>query len=293
MGEQALTRWLPVNVPYHAAVQRSRLARYLYSRRLDRVVGRPVEPPRTLEFDVFSFSGEGELPEQVASLRSFLSYAGIPRRFVVVSDGSHTAASLRLLSRVHPCVVTVPLEELAPGPHPSSVEAYAARHPLGQKLSMLISLRVERPTIYVDSDVLFFTGAADLADPRYQESESLFYLADCRESLDDRLLDSREPMSPPVNSGFLVLNRQPDWSPGLELLDVLDSEPNFFTEQTVVHVVMHGDRAVPLDESKFVVGISDQFQFRDQYTRTGPALRHYVRPVRYRLWSNLGPAGSW
>jgi hypothetical protein len=282
---------LPINVPYHAAVQRSRLARRRYSSEIERIAARPITPPRVLDFDVYSFSGEGELPEQVASIRSFLRYAGAPTRFMVVSDGSHRPRSLELLEQLHPCVTPVPLEEMASGSLPDGVRAYAKQHPLGQKLSLLISLRITRPTIYVDSDVLFFDGAMKIAEPRLRARGSLFFLVDCRPSLDDRLLDVDGSLGRSVNSGFLILNRQPDWAPGLERLATLEGDPNFFTEQTVVHLVMHANGALPLDQSKFVVGIADQFQFRDAYTRTAPALRHYVRPVRYRLWTNLRSAG--
>lgn len=283
---------LPVNIPYHVAVRRSRLARLRYGRRLERLASRPVVAPRRLDFDVYSFSGHGELPEQVASIRSFIRSAGAPHRFVVVSDGSHRREDIELLGRLHPSVETIPLREVACPPFAPGVEAYAARHPLGKKLSLLVSLQPERPTLYVDSDVLFFAAADQLAHDRYRAPGSLFYLVDCRASLDGRLLDPPEQARRPVNSGFLVLGRQLDWSQALARLDALGGQASFFTEQTVVHLAMHDNGAAPLDSSTFVVGLADQFRFRDAYTRTGPALRHYVRPVRYRLWTNLRKAGS-
>ena len=282
---------LPVNVPYHVAVRRSRLVRNVYYRCLSRVVGRPIRSPRMLDFEVYSFSGELDLPEQVASIRSFLQRAGEPTSFTVVSDGSHTAKHSDLLQRVHPSIRVRPVSRVARADLPPEVTAYAAKHPLGKKLSMLLSLDITRPTIYVDSDILFFEAAADLADARYRASGSLYYLPDCRPSLDDTLVEGTDGTTP-VNSGFLILNRTPDWTNALNSLTRSGSEGGFFTEQTVVHLAVHENGGVELDSAKYVVGVRDQFRFRDDYTWTSPALRHYTRPVRYRFWSNLRAAGA-
>lgn len=277
-----------MNVPYHAAVARSKVTRSVYAALLEPITAREVSPPCSLPFRVYSFSGEADLPEQVASIRSFLRHAGAPERFTVVSDGSHATDSAALLHRLHPCVQVQPLEELTERPLPQVLRRYAALHPLGKKLSLLVSLVAKGPTIYVDSDVLFFPRAAVLAEPAYTARGAAFYLPDCKASLDEHVLVEAGP-SEPVNSGFLVWHRQLDWGPGLAALDALRGDPGFFTEQSVVHVTMHSNSARPLDPTRFVVGLADQFRFRDAYHRATLALRHYVRPVRYRFWTQLLP----
>jgi hypothetical protein len=268
------------------------LLRLAYRARLPRIVARSISCPRTLGFQVYSFSGESELPEQVASIRSFLRHAGAPARFTVVSDGTHTSEAIELLERLHRVVEVRPLGGIVRTDLPPEVMSYATDHPLGKKLSMLLSLEVSAPTIYVDSDILFFEGASDLADGRYLSGEN-YYLPDCRPSLDEALIDDVRTLETPVNSGFLILNRALDWTDALARLRHAPSPAGFFTEQTVVHLALHADGGLPLDPNSYVVGVQDQFRFRDGYTRTRPALRHYTRPVRYRLWSNLRPAGAW
>src|SRR6185312_504279 len=63
-----------------------------------------IDPPRSFPFEVFSYSGETALPKQVASIRSFVRHVGRPEMFNVVSDGSHSESSKRLLQSVDPCV---------------------------------------------------------------------------------------------------------------------------------------------------------------------------------------------
>src|SRR5207237_3890143 len=78
------------NYGYHLARAKGAWFRRLYKARLGAIVHRSIPVPATLPFDVFSYSGESMLPEQVASIRSLLQFAGRPRQFTVVSDGTHS-----------------------------------------------------------------------------------------------------------------------------------------------------------------------------------------------------------
>src|SRR3954451_22441853 len=85
------------NYGYHFARAEGQAIRRLYAAALPLLVRHQINPPRELGFDVFSYSSQANLPEQVASIRSFLKYAGRPRSFTVMSDGSHSERSLALL----------------------------------------------------------------------------------------------------------------------------------------------------------------------------------------------------
>src|SRR5205823_11153119 len=93
-----------MNVPYHSARLEGKIARSLYRAALPMIVRRTIRVPRELPFDVFAYSGENTLSEQVASIRSFLTNAGRPRQFTVVSDGSYTSTSIELLNKIDNCV---------------------------------------------------------------------------------------------------------------------------------------------------------------------------------------------
>src|SRR4051812_46689019 len=90
------------NYGYHLSRAKGRAVRALYRAFLR---GLPrIEPARSFPLEVFSYSGEAAVPEQIASIRSFLRHVGRPAMFHVVSDGSYSEASKRLLREVDPCV---------------------------------------------------------------------------------------------------------------------------------------------------------------------------------------------
>ena len=274
-----------MNAPYHSARLEGTIARSLYRAALPVIVRQTIRIARELSFNVFAYSGENTLPEQVASIRSFLTHAGRPKQFVVVSDGSYTSASIELLEKIDNAVrVQTTPPPLPPG-LPNTIQSYLTNHPTGKQLALLMSLPANGPTLYTDSDVLFFPRACELADLSNTKSISALYLADYQFSGDERLI--RDPLEKrnPANTGFVFLFQKLDWSRGLERLQMLSGEPNFFTNQTVMHYCMHANGAAALDPAKFVLQVDDQFIYRDRYAGSSLAIRHYVNPVRHKFWT--------
>jgi len=275
------------NVPYHSARLQGKIARDLYRAALPMIVRRPVRPPRELALNVFAYSGENTLPEQAASIRSFLTYAGRPKQFTVVSDGSYTARNVAIMEKIDRCVhVQTTAPPLPPGLAPD-VRAFLASHFTGKQLTLIMSLPTNRPTLYTDSDVLFSPNARQLADLTGIRSVPAFYLPDYQFSADERLIRDASEKEKPVNMGFLLLFQKLDWSIGLRRLQALNGTPNFFTTQAVVHLCMHANGARPLDANKFVLQADDQTIYRDLYASPSIAMRHYVNPVRHKFWTTL------
>jgi hypothetical protein len=276
-----------MNVPYHSARLEGTIARSLYRAALPMIVRQTIHVARELPFDVLAYSGETTLPEQVASIRSFLTHAGRPRQFTVVSDGSYTSASIQLLERIDRCVRVQRIAPSLPPRLPEKVRSYLTSHFTGRQLASIMSLSGNGPTLYTDSDVLFFPEAVQLADLARTRSVSAFYLLDYQFSADERLIRGPAEKESPVNMGFLLLFQKLDWSLGLERLQMLNDAPNFFTTQTVVHLCLHAHGAVPFDSSKFVLQVDDQFIYRDRYAGPSLAIRHYVNPIRHKFWTVL------
>ena len=135
-------------MPYHSARLEGKMARSLYRAALPMIVRRRVRVPRELSLDVFAYSGENTLPEQVASIRSFLAYAGRPKQFTVVSDGSYTNASIELLEKIDNCVrVQRSAPPLPPG-LPEKVRSYLTNHFTGKQLALIMSLPASGPTLF-------------------------------------------------------------------------------------------------------------------------------------------------
>jgi hypothetical protein len=272
---------------YHLARAKGSWFRRLYRARLGSIVRRPIQAAATLPLEVFSYSGESMLPEQVASIRSLLRFAGRPSQFTVVSDGTHSEHSLEWLQRLDPCVRVSTSSEWQPPGIPPAAASYLATHPTGKQLALIMSLPQNGPALYLDSDVLFFPGARMLPSFPGQREAPALYLADCRLSADERLYRSEEEKKNPVNTGVLFLIRKIDWSTSIGRFLELEGPPNFFTNQTMTHLAMTVAGAVALDPAKFVLQLDDQFQFADRYAGPDLVLRHYVNPVRHKFWSTL------
>lgn len=278
-----------MNIPnfgYHFARWQGGLRRRIYRALLPAIVRRAVSTARDIPLDVYSYSDQAMLPEQVRSIRSFLRHAGRPKSFTVISDGTHTARSIALLKKIDPVVSVRPTGEHLPPGLPEKFCHYVTTYRMGKQLGLIMSLPRHGPAFYVDSDVLFFPGAARLAEDAQAGDAPAFYLPDCQDcSADPRILRQPNEALEPVNSGLLMLFRPLDWSLGIERFLELDGEPNFFTNQTIVHLVMHANGARPLDPKRYVLQLDDQFIFPDRHADPRLVLRHYVNPVRHKFWN--------
>lgn len=274
------------NIGYHLARSHGAFSRRIYRFLLPLIVRLPIRPARMLDLDVFAYSNEENLPEQVASIRSFLKHAGKPVRFIVFSDGSHTDRSIRLLEKID-AIVSVRKKIPAPPISSDKLSRYLLEHPTGKQLNLIMSLPETRPALYLDSDVLFFPSASALAEDLANRAFPARYLADCRFSGDERLLRSQEEGAQPVNTGVLLLFQKLDWSLGLARFGELAGDPMFFTNQTITHLVMHRNKAEPFDPARYVLQLDDQFIYSDRYAGPSLALRHYVNPVRHKFWTSL------
>jgi hypothetical protein len=274
------------NFGYHFARWEGDLRRKSYRARLPKIVRRTIEPARDIPLDVYSYSGEAMLPEQVRSIRSFLYHAGRPKSFTVISDGSHSPGSIELLKEIDPVVSIQPTGENLPPDLPAKFRHYVTTYPMGKQLGLIMSLPRNAPAFYVDSDILFFQGAEDLMQDVGHTAAPALYLPDCQDcSADPRVLREPNEAREPVNSGLVLLLRPLDWSLGIRRFLELEGEPNFFTNQTLVHLVMHANGAQPLDPKRYVLQLDDQFIYSDQYAGPQLVLRHYVNPVRHKFWT--------
>src|SRR5213075_2314526 len=142
------------NYGYHLARAKGRAVRGIYRASMRMLPA--IEPSRSFPLEVFSYSGESALPEQVASIRSFLRHVGRPTLFNVVSDGTYSSSSKRLLQEIDPCVSVREAADWVPKGLPDKIYPYLKNHPTGRQLALIMSLPDKAPVLYLDSDILFF-----------------------------------------------------------------------------------------------------------------------------------------
>lgn len=273
------------NYGYHLARAKGAAVRAAYGALLSTFPS--IKPTCDFPLEVFSYSGESALPEQVASIRSFLRNVGRPARFNVVSDGSYSPSSKGLLQDLDPSVSIREIAEWVPKDLPEDIYPYLKNHPTGRQLGLIMSLPLTAPVLYLDSDILFFAGANDLHAKVQKRDVPALYLADCRFSGDERLLRDPKETNNPVNTGFLLLFQKLDWSLGVKRFLEMQGPPIFFTNQTITHLAMHANGAASFDPRKYVLQLDDQFVYPDRYANSRIALRHYVNPVRHKFWASL------
>jgi hypothetical protein len=277
-----------VNIPYHAARVRGRLTRSIYKASLSKVVKIPIPKTQEISANVFALSCERDLPEQIASIRSLIRHVGIPDRFTVISDGSYTEESCELLCQIHQCVEVLKIEKLVGNSLPKCVYDYAAQQTMGKKLAVLLSLPIQKTTVYTDSDILFFPGAVDLANIITSSDHSSRYLPDCATKMDERVIYNENEKINPVNGGFIIFKKQLNWDFALERLSRVQELNHYFTEQTLVHLTMHYNHALPLSSKQYVLSVDDQFIYSDKFATKEIALRHYVSDIRHKFWFHAG-----
>src|SRR5205085_2234539 len=123
------------NYGYHFARAKARAIRALYRASLGRFA--PIESPRSFPLEVFSYSGEAALPEQIASIRSFLRYVGQPPHFTVVSDGTYSDESRRVLKAIDPSISVSDASNWVPANLPEAIYPYLKDHPTGRQLALI------------------------------------------------------------------------------------------------------------------------------------------------------------
>jgi hypothetical protein len=264
---------------YHLARYQAAITRRLYGRLIPSMGSAPVAD-LSLTREVVTFSSARDLPEQVASLRSLLRHAGTPRRITVVSDGSHSPAERAVLEHIHPQLSVVQWDDYAIAGLPDRAWKYSRAHPMGKKLIALMSMP-DVPTLYADSDVLFFPAAAascELYDGRSH------YLADLPCGLDPRIAAQGNSAMPPANAGmFLASGRLPLSEFAGRLLPARFSPTDTFLEQTLIHLCLHDVAASPLPSS-FALHVHDRFEYRDWSAPSRSVLRHYIGTIRHKFW---------
>jgi len=234
---------------------------------------------------VVAFSSAYDLPEQVASIRSFLRHVGTPLTITVVSDGSHDTRQRSLLERLHTKVTVTRYDDFARSDLPDAVLSYADVHPMGKKLMVLASLP-SLPALYVDSDVLFFSpsGGQDMRQILI-DTQTRYLTQGWSVGYDMNVLPEQEGAA--VNAGFLLVAEQLDWAAAFAYMPDRVSSADIYLEQTLVHIAIRAIGGQPLPSDRFAIHRVDQFEYRDLSGVDGSVLRHYVSITRHKFWLAL------
>lgn len=241
-----------------------------------------IKPSETVPLNVVSFSGTRDLPEQILSILSFLNSVGQPIRWTLYSDGTIEPDTRRQIENINSALEVrdwnqdTLLDPLLIG--------YSQKHAMGKRMAAYSQHPMDGPTLFVDSDVIFYARAKHLMDTALKSARSWFLPDIPPGAFDTRYVESAQMCMYHVNGGFLLLQPAFCWTAVLDYLRSLNGHYEYFSDQTALHVALLQQSALPLDPRRFVLSANDQFALRSSFDPHEMAARHYVAIVRHKLW---------
>ncbi len=222
---------------------------------------------------------------------SWLRYLGDLVALKIVVDGQAANEQRELVSRLFPNGILITAEDqLKQSPvEGKNLEVFSQKYRLGRKVSLIISLQNEGPLLYSDYDVLVFGEPAEIRQAIVCASaEGLFNQQPLSGAFDPLMTATGRALGlhcpEGFNSGLLWIPRQ---HLSMELADHLlrdwhpDSSHAWFTEQTVLGLLMSEKGAAALPPDRYVVTMQRQFYWEPDVDYDAIAVRHFIYPVRH------------
>ena len=164
--------------------------------------------------------------------------------------------------------------------------------PLGGKAALVAALSQDGPSIYSDSDILAFNRPAQLIDG-LSSNKPLYMLDRYGSNYGPAVVAAvnEQHLSLPdqVNSGLIVL---PKNCLSLAALETFLERftgweqlgQSWFSEQTLVALMMSVAKGEPLKHDDYVVSLDRQFVFERDVDYRHIAVRHFTGPVRHVMY---------
>lgn len=228
---------------------------------------------------------------------SWARYTGQQLGVRIVVDGAWDEGFCAALRRVLPKAEVVGIDDLLDRDLAAdkTLSAFAAQHPLGRKLLLLLSLQQSEAFVYADNDVLLFSRpdellqAASFPQPVYNEEAAVpCYSADVVEAAAKRGLLPCDRL----NAGLIYCNKGAlDTMLAVELLQAKGTGAfSWFDEQTVMAILMRNAGASPLPSDLYVVSSDRQFWWETDVDYSSIRARHFTGTVRHLMYSKGYPA---
>jgi hypothetical protein len=250
---------------------------------LSRLIEKAAIATPTQGLNIVSFSGHKTLVEQLYSMLSFYYNVGLPHSWIVYSDKTHTAKEIELLQRL-PHVKVLPWDAQLNIKYDQLLQ-FGKFNVWGNRLHAYLNHPIAETTIFTDSDILFYKGFKDFI-PLINKNN--WFIRDTSPHFDQYFFEQvGNPAGPFVNAGFLIFNKLPCWQRAIDFILDRPNEESWehFTEQAAIHHMMITDTNTKmLDANYFILSASDSFKFSVDYDINTIALRHFVSPVRHKMW---------
>jgi hypothetical protein len=168
-------------------------------------------------------------------------------------------------------------------------------HPLGRKLGLMLALSNQGAVLYSDGDVLAFNPPADLLTC-VNKSVPCYFMEDIDGTRDPQIVEKSKALGleyiPRFNSGCLFI---PKGALSIDLAAQLLAEwrppaDSWFTEQTVMSILMRKANAQALPDDRYVISARRQFYSETDVEYRDIVARHFTGTVRHLMYGYGMPA---
>jgi hypothetical protein len=233
---------------------------------------------KRLDLNVVSFSGKKQFHDQLYSIVSFYKNIGIPNQWTVYNDGTYTENEIRELNKIPNLI----LKNVSNKMNIIPTEVFI-KFPTLLKIIILDEIDPSTTTtLFTDSDILFYSGFNSYL-PSFKKDN--WYLVDEGNGyFDDDYVSGNDQQ--PLNLGFLVLNVKLDLSGVFQYIreKYLSDKLGYWTDQTAFDILARKQNFKALPKTDFIVGGKDAFTFSHSSDYSKISLRHFVGPVRHKMW---------
>jgi hypothetical protein len=239
--------------------------------------------PTTLKdsaYTVVSFSGGKWFADQLYSLYSYYYNVGKPKQWLIYNDGTYSETQLQTFLKIER--VTICNLDLLAARLP---QAALQKYPTLKKVEIVAKHISEEKTIITDSDILFYK---QFNTHLMSYPATNYFLADEGNGyFDTDFLVENPFIEQPFNFGLLLMHSRFNMDSVFSYVEkryqlgILD----YWSDQTAFQkLVMQDENFCPLDKELFKVGGSDAFKISHCVDYNKIALRHFVGPVRHKMW---------
>jgi len=278
-GQGRVTKYICQKI---AVKEKSKFINAIWNNKLDT----KSEKELVLKFDIVSVCGKGHFEDMVFSILSFVKNVGKPPKWIIFSDGTLQDEQKNKFTQLFDFVEINNWNDLKiqKREYIATWENYLKLYTIAKKTYTIINLDSDKPFLFVDSDILFYPKFLDYIHI-LNRNDSFFYLPDNGYScLDNNYLKNNEREMFQLNSGFLYILPNINWESALNYLYTISGSYSFF-DQTSIHIAfLKITNKTPFDPREFKVDLRDHFKFGFAQNINEIAIRHYVGPVRHKMW---------
>jgi hypothetical protein len=214
----------------------------------------------------------------------------------IAVDGVVSAAQSAAAAQLFPGVAIYPAESACRYVYDRepALETFLHGHPTGRKLALILALSDQGPVIYSDHDVLAFSPPYELL-ASIRRNVACYFPEEVDGTRDPSIVERAKSLGldyiPKFNSGFLYIPRAT--LPVKEAAEILamwrPPGDSWFTEQTVLSVMLRPVNAEALPSSRYVISICRQFYWERDVDYKSIAARHFTGTVRHVMYGRGMP----